>query len=91
MLSLFFLFLKGDVMNEKEKNCQEVERQETVQENSEQNEKDERESAHVSWRDSFVNWMHDYGELISEIVLMCCVAGVCYSMVCLVEIISLFS
>ena len=82
-------------MNEKEKSSQEVERQETVQTNSQQNEEDERESSHISrWNsfvNSFVNWMRGYGELISEIVLMCCVAGVCYSMVCLVEIISLFS
>ena len=78
-------------MNEKEKGCQEVERQEVVPEDCEQDEKNERESAHLSrWR-SFVKFMHEYGELISEIVLMCCVAGVCYSMVCLVEIISLFS
>lgn len=78
-------------MCEKEKSSQEVERQEVVPQDCEQNQKDECESAHVSWRDTFVNWMHDYGELISEIVLMCCVAGVCYSMVCLVEIISLFA
>lgn len=78
-------------MNEEKKSCDEVERQEVVSPDCEQNEKDERESAHVSWRDSFVSWMRGYGELISEIVLMCCVAGVCYSMVCLVEIISLFS
>lgn len=79
------------MVNEKKKNCQEVEGQEVVQENSQQDEENERQPTHVSWRDSFVNWMHDYGELISEIVLMCCVAGVCYSMVCLVEIISLFA
>ena len=78
-------------MCEKKKDCKEVERQETVQKNSQQDKENERESAHVSWRDTFVDWMHQYGELISEIVLMCCVAGVCYSMVCLVEIISLFS
>lgn len=78
-------------MNEEKKSRQEVERQEIVPEDCEQNEENERESAHVSWRDSFVNWMRSYGELISEIVLMCCVAGVCYSMICLVEIISLFS
>lgn len=78
-------------MNEKEKSSQEVERQETVSQDCEQDKENERESPHVSWRDSFVNWMREYGELISEIVLMCCVAGVCYSMVCLVEIISLFS
>lgn len=78
-------------MSEKKKGSQEVERQEIVSPNGEQDEKDERQSAYISWRDSFVNWMHDYGELISEIVLMCCVAGVCYSMVCLVEIISLFA
>ena len=78
-------------MNEKEKSSQEVERQEVVPEDCEQDKKIERESAHLSWRDSFVKFMHGYGELISEIVLMCCVAGVCYSMVCLVEIISLFS
>ena len=77
-------------MNEKEKNCQEVERPKDVSENCEQDKENECEPTHVSWRDSFVNWMHDYGELISEIVLMCCIAGVCYSMVCLVEIISLF-
>lgn len=79
------------MVNEKKKSCQEVEGQEVVQENSQQDKENERQSTHVSWRDSFVNWMHDYGELLSEIVLMCCVAGVCYSMVCLVEIISLFS
>lgn len=79
------------MVNEKKESCQEVEGQEVVQENSQQDKENERESAHLSWRDSFVNWMHDYGELLSEIVLMCCVAGVCYSMVCLVEIISLFS
>lgn len=78
-------------MNEKEKSSQEVERQEVISEDCEQDKKNERESAHLPWRDSFVNWMRNYGELISEIVLMCCVAGVCYSMVCLVEIISLFS
>lgn len=78
-------------MNEKEKSCQEVERQETVSPDGEQNEKDERQPTHVSWRDSFVKWMRGYGELISEIVLMLCVAGVCYSMLCLVEIVSLFS
>ena len=78
-------------MDEKKESCQEVERQEVVQENSQQDKENECESAHISRRDSFVNWMHDYGELISEIVLMCCVAGVCYSMVCLVEIISLFA
>jgi hypothetical protein len=78
-------------MCEKKKSCQEVERQEVVSPDGEQNQKNERKPAHLPWRDSFVNWMHDYGELISEIVLMCCVAGVCYSMVCLVEIISLFS
>lgn len=77
-------------MCEKEKNCDEVERQEIVSQDSEQDKKNECESTHISWRDTFVNWMHDYGELISEIVLMCCVAGVVYSMVCLVEIISLF-
>ena len=78
-------------MCEKEKNSKEVERQEVIPQDCEQDKKDECESAHVSWRDTFVNWMHDYGELISEIVLVCCVAGICYSMVCLVEIISLFS
>ena len=78
-------------MNEKEKSSQEVERQEVVSPDGEQDKENECEPAHVSRRDSFVNWMHDYGELISEIVLMCCVAGVCYSMVCLVEIISLFA
>ena len=78
-------------MCEKEKSGKEVERQEIVSPNGEQDKKDERQSAHISRRDSFVNWMHDYGELISEIVLMSCVAGVCYSMVCLVEIISLFA
>ena len=78
-------------MNEKKESSQEVERQEIVSPDGEQDEENERESAHLSWRDSFVNWMHDYGELLSEIVLMCCVAGVCYSMVCLVEIISLFA
>lgn len=78
-------------MSEKKKGSQEVERQEVVSPNGEQDKENECESSHVSWRDSFVNWMHGYGELISEIVLMCCVAGVCYSMVCLVEIISLFS
>lgn len=78
-------------MNEKEKSREEVERQEVVQENSQQDKENECQPTHLPWRDSFVNWMHDYGELISEIVLMCCVAGVCYSMVCLVEIISLFS
>lgn len=78
-------------MNEEKKSREEVERQEVVPQDCEQDKENERESAHVSWRDSFVSWMHDYGELISEIVLMCCVAGVCYSMVCLVEIISLFS
>lgn len=79
------------MVNEKKESCQEVERQKIVSQDCEQNKKNERESAHVSRRDSFVSWMHDYGELISEIVLMCCVAGVCYSMVCLVEIISLFA
>ena len=78
-------------MNETKKSCEEVERQEIVSQDCEQDKKNERESAHVSRRDSFVNWMRSYGELISEIVLMCCVAGVCYSMVCLVEIISLFA
>lgn len=78
-------------MNEKKESSQEVERQEIVSPDGEQDKENERESAHLSWRDSFVNWMHDYGELLSEIVLMCCVAGVCYSMVCLVEIISLFA
>lgn len=78
-------------MNEKKESSQEVERQEIVSPDGEQDEENERESAYLSWRDTFVNWMHDYGELISEIVLMCCVAGVCYSMVCLVEIISLFA
>lgn len=78
-------------MCEKEKDCTQVERSENVSQNCKQDKKNECESAHLSRRDSFVNWMHDYGELISEIVLMCCVAGVCYSMVCLVEVISLFS
>ena len=78
-------------MNEKEKGCQEIERQEVVPEDCEQDKKNERESAHLSRWHSFVNFMRGYGELISEIVLMLCVAGVCYSMVCLVEIISLFS
>lgn len=82
-------------MNEKEKGSQEVERQEVIPEDCEQDKKNECESPHVSrWNsfvNSFVNWMRGYGELISEIVLMLCVAGVCYSMVCLVEIISLFS
>ena len=82
-------------MNEKKKGSQEVERQEVVPQDCEQNEENERESPHVSrWTsfvDSFVSWMRGYGELISEIVLMLCVAGVCYCMVCLVEIISLFS
>ena len=78
-------------MCEKEKDCTQIERSENVSQNCEQDKKNECESAHVSRRNSFVNWMHDYGELISEIVLMCCVAGVCYSMVCLVEVISLFS
>ena len=78
-------------MNEKEKSSQEVERPEIVSPDGEQDEENERQPTYVSWRDSFVNWMRDYGELISEIVLMCCVAGVCYSMVCLVEIISLFA
>ena len=78
------------MVNEKKESSQEVERQEIVSPDGEQDKENERESAHLSWRDSFVNWMHEYGELISEIVLMCCVAGVCYSMVCLVEIISLF-
>ena len=79
------------MVNEKKKSCEEVERQEVVQENSQQDKENERQSAHLPWWDSFISWMHDYGELISEIVLMCCVAGVCYSMVCLVEIISLFA
>ena len=79
------------MVNEKKESCQEIERQEVVSQDGEQDKKIERESAHLPWRDTFVNWMHDYGELISEIVLMCCVAGVCYSMVCLVEIISLFA
>ena len=78
-------------MNETKKSCEEVERQEVVPEDCKPDKKNECEPSHVSWRDSFVNWMHDYGELISEIVLVCCVAGICYSMVCLVEIISLFS
>lgn len=77
-------------MCEKEKDCTQIERSENVSQNREQDKKNERESAHISWRYTFVDWMHNYGELISEIVLMCCVAGVCYSMVCLVEIISLF-
>lgn len=79
------------MVNEKKESSQEVERQKIVSPDGEQDEKNERESAHLPWWDTFVNWMHDYGELISEIVLMCCVAGVCYSMVCLVEIISLFA
>lgn len=83
------------MVNEKKESCQEVERQEVVSQDCEQNKENECEPPHVSrWNsfvDSFVNWMHGYGELISEIVLMCCVAGVCYSMVCLVEIISLFA
>jgi hypothetical protein len=82
-------------MNETKKSCEEVERQEVVSPDGEQNEENERQSPHVSrWNsfvNSFVSWMRVYGELISEIVLMLCVAGVCYSMVCLVEIISLFS
>lgn len=78
-------------MNEEKKSREEVERQEVVSSDGEQDKENERQPAHLPWRDSFVNWMHDYGELISEIVLMCCVAGVCYSMVCLVEIISLFA
>lgn len=82
-------------MNETKKSFEEVERQEVVPQDCEQNEENEREPPHVSrWNsfvDSFVSWMRGYGELISEIVLMLCVAGVCYSMVCLVEIISLFS
>lgn len=78
-------------MNEKKENSQEVERQEVVPQDCEQNEKDERQPTHLPWRYTFISWMRNYGELISEIVLMCCVAGVCYSMVCLVEIISLFA
>lgn len=78
-------------MNEEKKSREEVERQEVIPEDCEQDKKDERESTRISWRDSFIKFMRGYGELISEIVLMCCVAGVCYSMVCLVEIISLFS
>ena len=82
-------------MNETKKSCEEVERQKVVSPDGEQDKKNECESSHVSWWNSFVNsfvsWMRGYGELISEIVLMLCVAGVCYSMVCLVEIISLFS
>jgi hypothetical protein len=78
-------------MNEEKKSCQEIEGSEVVSPDGEQDKENERQPAHLPWRDSFVNWMHDYGELISEIVLMCCVAGVCYSMVCLVEIISLFA
>lgn len=79
------------MVNEKKESCQEDKRQEVVSKDCEQDKKNERKPAHLPWRDSFVSWMHDYGELISEIVLMCCVAGVCYSMVCLVEIISLFA
>ena len=78
-------------MDEKEKSCQEVERQKVVSQDCEQDKENECQSAHVPWWDTFVNWMRQYGELISEIVLMCCVAGVCYSMVCLVEIVSLFA
>lgn len=79
------------MVNEKKESCQEVERQEVVSQDCEQDKKNERKPAHLSRWHSFVKFMHGYGELISEIVLMCCVAGVCYSMVCLVEIISLFS
>ena len=82
-------------MNETKKSCEEVERQEVVSPDGEQNEENERQPPHVSRWNSFVNsfvrWMRGYGELISDIVLLLCVAGVCYSMVCLVEIISLFS
>ena len=82
-------------MNEEKKSREEVERQEVVSQDCEQDKENECESPHVSrWNsfvNSFVSWMRGYGELISEIVLMLCVAGVCYSMVCLVEIISLFS
>ena len=82
-------------MNEKKESSQEVERSEIVPKDCEQDKENECESPHVSrWNSfvsSFVSWMRGYGELISEIVLMLCVAGVCYSMVCLVEIISLFS
>lgn len=81
-------------MDETKKSCEEVKRQEVVSPDGEQNKENERQSPLVSrWNsfvNSFVSWMHVYGELISEIVLMLCVAGVCYSMVCLVEIISLF-
>ena len=79
------------MVNEKKKSCEEVERQEVVPQDCEQNKKDECKPAHLPWRYTFISWMRNYGELISEIVLMCCVAGVCYSMVCLVEIISLFA
>ena len=82
-------------MNEEKKSRQKIEGSEVVSQDCEQNQEDERQSTHVSrWNsfvNSFVSWMRGYGELISEIVLMLCVAGVCYSMVCLVEIISLFS
>lgn len=79
------------MVNEKKESSQEVERQGVVSQDCEQDKKNERKPAHLPWRYSFISWMRNYGELISEIVLMCCVAGVCYSMVCLVEIISLFA
>lgn len=79
------------MVNEKKESSQEVERQKIVSPDGEQDKENERESAHLPWRYTFISWMRNYGELISEIVLMCCVAGVCYSMVCLVEIISLFA
>lgn len=79
------------MVNEKKESSQEFERQEVVQENSQQDKENECQPARLPWRYSFISWMRNYGELISEIVLMCCVAGVCYSMACLVEIISLFS
>lgn len=76
-------------MCEKEKDCTQIERSENVSQNREQDKKNECESTHVSRRDSFVNWVHEYGELVSEILLLVCTGGIMFAMVMLFSIISL--
>lgn len=76
-------------MCEKKKSCQEVERQEVVSSYGEQDKKDECVTSDFSRRNSVVDWIHEYGELLSEILLLVCTGGIMFAMIMLFSIISL--
>lgn len=76
-------------MCEKEKDCTKVERSEIISQDCEQNEKDECVTSDVSRRNSVVDWIHEYGELLSEILLLVCTGGIMFAMIMLFSIISL--